>query len=41
MDSIRPRTRPAVSGFVLQIGSITFTTRPVSISCTGKAPITG
>ena len=40
-DSIRPRTRFAVSGFAFQIGSSTRITRPVSIACTGSAPIAG
>ena len=40
-DSIRPRTRFAVSGFAFQIGSSTRITRPVSIAYTGSGPIAG
>ena len=39
--SMRPRTRLAVSVLVVQIGSITRMTNDVSISCTGRAPMTG
>jgi hypothetical protein len=39
--SIRPRTRPAVSGFSVQIGSRTWTTSPVSIAATGNSPNIG
>ena len=38
---MRPRTRPAVSGFAVQIGSRTFKTSTVSIACTETFPMTG
>jgi hypothetical protein len=40
-DSMRPRTRLAVSGIVDQIGSSTFISSAVSIAWTGRAPIVG
>jgi hypothetical protein len=41
MFSMRWRTRLAVSGLLVQIGSITFNTSAVSTACTGRVPITG
>ena len=38
---MRPRSRLAVSGFVDQIGSITFITSVVSITCNGRSPMIG
>src|SRR5215207_2640236 len=39
--SMRPRTRPAVSGFDVQIGSSAFNTSPVSTDPTGRSPKVG
>jgi hypothetical protein len=38
---MRPRTREAVSGFLVQIGSSTLSTSPVSTADTGSLPTTG
>jgi len=38
---MRPRTRLAVSGLVVQIGSTAFMTSPTSTACTGKSPNVG
>ena len=38
---MRPRTRPAVSGFIVQIGSRTLSTSAVSMACTERPPMTG
>ena len=39
--SMRPRTREAVSGFLVQIGSSTLSTSAVSTADTGSLPTTG
>ena len=41
MHSIRPRSRAAVDGLVVHIGSKTFMTRDVSTAWTDKLPNTG
>jgi hypothetical protein len=40
-DSIRPRSRLAVSGFVCQIGSGAFIASTTSTACIGNEPKTG
>jgi hypothetical protein len=40
-ERMRPRTRLAVSGVRVQIGSSTRSTSAVSIAATGRAPMSG